>query len=69
MLCPTFLVLVALQNTVHLNKQLECITICRNRNCNYEMMHKTMDDLRAMEADNIIEGSQRRLHHFGCHDL
>jgi hypothetical protein len=28
-----------------------------------------MDDLRATEADNIIEGSQRRLCHFDCHDL
>jgi hypothetical protein len=33
------------------------------------MMHKTMDDLRAMEADNIIKGSRQHLHHFGCCDL
>jgi hypothetical protein len=45
MFCPTFLAVVVLQKAVHLNKQLECITICRNRNCNCEMMHKTMDDL------------------------
>jgi hypothetical protein len=33
------------------------------------MMQKAMYYLGAMEADNIVEGSQRRLHHFGCHDL
>jgi hypothetical protein len=55
MFCPTVLAVITLWKTVHLNKQLECITICRNRNCNYEMMHKTMDDLRATEADNIVE--------------
>jgi hypothetical protein len=69
MFYPTFLVIVTLRKTVHLNKQLECITIYHNRNCNCETMHKTKDDLRAMEANNIVEGSQRRLHHFGCHDL
>jgi hypothetical protein len=26
-------------------------------------MHKTMDDLRATETDNIIEGGWRRLRH------
>jgi hypothetical protein len=28
-----------------------------------------MYDLRATEADSIIKGSRRRLHHFACHDL
>jgi hypothetical protein len=65
MFCPTFLFDTALWKTVHLNKQPRCITICRNRKCNCEMMHKTMDDLRVTEADNIIEGSHRRLRHFG----
>jgi hypothetical protein len=44
--CPTYLAIIALRKTVHLNKQPECITICPNRHCNYKMiMHKTMDDL------------------------
>jgi hypothetical protein len=58
MFCLTFLTVVMLRKTLHLNKQPECITICRNRNCNCETMHKTMDDLRATEADNIFEGSR-----------
>jgi hypothetical protein len=29
-------------------------------------MHKTMDDLRATEDDNIIKGSRRCLCHVGC---
>jgi hypothetical protein len=45
MFYPTFLAVIVWWKTVHLNKHPECITICRNRNCNYKMMHKTMDDL------------------------
>jgi hypothetical protein len=47
----------------------ECITICPNRNCNCKMMHKTVDDLQATEANNIVEGSRRCLCHVGCHGL
>jgi hypothetical protein len=54
MFYPTILAIVALLKAVHLNKQPVCITICSNRHYNYEMMHKTMDDLRATEADNIM---------------
>jgi hypothetical protein len=56
MFCPTILAFIVLQKTMHLNKQPECITIYRNRNCDCETIHKTMDELQATKADNIIEG-------------
>jgi hypothetical protein len=33
------------------------------------MGKNAQEDLRAMEADNIIEGSWRSLRYFGCHHL
>jgi hypothetical protein len=65
----TFLAFVTVWNIVQLNKQPDYITICPNRNSNCKTMHKTVDDLRVMEADNIIEGSWRRLSHIGWHHL
>jgi hypothetical protein len=52
------LVVIALRKTLHLNKQLECITICPSTNCICQMMHKTMYYLRVTEADNIVVGSR-----------